>query len=223
MSRRWRIETALAALLRERGIATLDELITILVMGREPALADAGGRGAAQQRNLFLPRPRAVRPACSARPCRGSRERARRDEAAVASGRPAARPARKPIRWRCCSPSEPARWPGWTIDILGTDVSRARDRPRARAASTRQFEVQRGLGGHADDPLVRGDATTAGARSSRCASTVRFQVHNLLEPPPHPGHVRHHPVPQRAALFRAEKRRARLRPARRGDGAATAG
>jgi hypothetical protein len=28
MSRRWRIETALSALLRERGIATLDELIT---------------------------------------------------------------------------------------------------------------------------------------------------------------------------------------------------
>ena len=39
MSRRWRIETALSSLLRERGIATLDELITILVMGREPALA----------------------------------------------------------------------------------------------------------------------------------------------------------------------------------------
>jgi chemotaxis protein methyltransferase CheR len=38
MSRRWRIETALAALLRERGIPTLDELITILVMGREPSL-----------------------------------------------------------------------------------------------------------------------------------------------------------------------------------------
>ena len=40
MSRRWRIESALAALLRERGIATLDELITILVMGREPSLSN---------------------------------------------------------------------------------------------------------------------------------------------------------------------------------------
>ena len=39
MSRRWRIETALAALLRQRGIASLDDLITILVMGKEPALA----------------------------------------------------------------------------------------------------------------------------------------------------------------------------------------
>ena len=40
MSRRWRIETALSSLLKARGIATLDELITILVMGREPALAN---------------------------------------------------------------------------------------------------------------------------------------------------------------------------------------
>ena len=40
MNRRWRIETALSALLRERGIATLDELITILVMGREPGLSE---------------------------------------------------------------------------------------------------------------------------------------------------------------------------------------
>ena len=40
MSRRWRIETALSAILRERGIATRDELITILVMGKEPGLSD---------------------------------------------------------------------------------------------------------------------------------------------------------------------------------------
>ena len=39
MSRRWRIETALSSLLRERSIATLDELITILVMGKEPSLS----------------------------------------------------------------------------------------------------------------------------------------------------------------------------------------
>ena len=40
MSRRWRIETALSALLRERGISTLDELITILVMNKEPGLSN---------------------------------------------------------------------------------------------------------------------------------------------------------------------------------------
>jgi chemotaxis protein methyltransferase CheR len=39
LSRRWRIETALSTLMRERGIGTLDELITILVMGKEPNLS----------------------------------------------------------------------------------------------------------------------------------------------------------------------------------------
>ena len=39
MSRRWRLETALSQLLRERGITSIDELITILVMGREPSLS----------------------------------------------------------------------------------------------------------------------------------------------------------------------------------------
>ena len=48
MSRRWRLETALSQLLRERGIASIDELITILVMGRDgvdgaAALVSAGG------------------------------------------------------------------------------------------------------------------------------------------------------------------------------------
>jgi len=40
LSRRWRIETALSSILRERGISTLDELITILVMGKEPSLSN---------------------------------------------------------------------------------------------------------------------------------------------------------------------------------------
>ena len=40
LSRRWRNETALSAILRERGIGTLDELITILVMGKEPGLSN---------------------------------------------------------------------------------------------------------------------------------------------------------------------------------------
>ena len=40
ISRRWRIETALKSLMRERDIATLDQLIAILVAGREPGLAE---------------------------------------------------------------------------------------------------------------------------------------------------------------------------------------
>ena len=40
---------------------------------------------------------------------------------------------------------EPQKWAGWTIDILGTDVSTACV-DRARRGIYSQFEVQRGLG-----------------------------------------------------------------------------
>ena len=40
---------------------------------------------------------------------------------------------------------DPQRWAGWTIDILGTDVS-SHCVDRARAGTYTQFEVQRGLG-----------------------------------------------------------------------------
>ena len=39
---------------------------------------------------------------------------------------------------------EKARWQGWTIDIVGTDLSKSAVE-RARAGIYSQFEVQRGL------------------------------------------------------------------------------
>ena len=135
MSRRWRIETALSSLLRERGIATLDELITILVMGREPALSPAG----------WSRRCSTTKPISSAT--------ARRSTCLAATALPAlakrARDAKRLRIWSAgCSTGQeayslamlfaedPVRWHGWTIDILGTDVSERRGRPRARRHST---------------------------------------------------------------------------------------
>ena len=40
---------------------------------------------------------------------------------------------------------EPEKWQGWTIDILGSDVSESAVE-RARSGTSTQFEVQRGLG-----------------------------------------------------------------------------
>jgi len=77
------------------------------------------------------------------------------------------------------------KWAGWTIDILGTDVSESAVR-RARDGAYSQFEVQRGLG---ITQMIRWfEETEKGWRAIEpLRRMVRFQVQNLLEPAPHPG------------------------------------
>ena len=183
MNRRWRIETALSALLRERGIATLDELITILVMGKEPGLSERVVEALLNNETYFF-RDRAPFDLL-----------ARHALAQLAQRRQSTRKIR--IWSAGCSTGQevysiamlfaenPAQWRGWSIDILGTDVS-LHVVDRARAGSYTQFEVQRGLG---INQMIRwfeeaGDGWRA---VEALRSHVRFQVHNLLEPPPHPG------------------------------------
>ena len=103
MSRRWRIETALSSLLRERGISSLDELITILVMGKEPGLASRVVEALLNNETYFFRDRTPFDLLATPRPARAWPSAAHR-RAGFASGRRAARPARKPIRWRCCSP-----------------------------------------------------------------------------------------------------------------------
>ena len=116
---------------------------------------------------------------------------------------------------------QPTRWRGWTIEIIGTDVSRAAVE-RAREGNYSQFEIQRGL------PVMQmvswfEERGGTGAIAEALRKMVRFEAHNLLEPPPAAGPFRPHPVPQRAALFRARHARgcafARLASALAPDGA----
>ncbi|HET9428782.1 MAG TPA: CheR family methyltransferase, partial [Allosphingosinicella sp.] len=69
--------------------------------------------------------------------------------------------------------------------IIGTDLSRSAIE-RARAGSYSQFEVQRGL------PVVQmirwfdeGNGVWEVSRALK--DMVRFEVRNMIEPPPHPG------------------------------------
>jgi chemotaxis protein methyltransferase CheR len=79
---------------------------------------------------------------------------------------------------------EPEKWRGWSVDILGTDVS-TECVDRARAGAYSQFEVQRGL---AISQMIKWfEETPEGWRAVEpLRKHLRFQVHNVLEPPPHP-------------------------------------
>jgi chemotaxis protein methyltransferase CheR len=183
MSRRWRIETALAALLRERGIPTLDELITILVMGREPSLATQVVEALLNNETYFF-RDRtpfdllakAALPKLARR--REGSKRLRIWSAGCSTGQEA-------YSLAMLFAEDPVRWAGWTVDILGTDVSESAVR-RARDGVYSQFEVQRGLG---VTQMIRWfEECDDGWRAIEpLRRMVRFQVQNLLEPPPHPG------------------------------------
>jgi len=177
MSRRWRIETALAALLRERGIPTLDELITILVMGREPSLALLNNETYFfRDRSPFDLLQKVALPKLVQR--RQQTKRISIWSAGCSTGQEA-------YSLAMLFAEEPVKWAGWTIDILGSDVSECVVR-RAREGTYSQFEVQRGLG---INQMIRWfEETDNGWRAVEpLRRMVRFQVHNLLEPAPHPG------------------------------------
>ena len=183
MSRRWRIETALAKLLRERGIATLDELITILVMGREPGLSNQVVEALLNNETYFFRDrtpfdllSRHALPELAAR--RQANKRLRIWSAGCSTGQEA-------YSLAMLFAENAERWNGWTIDILGTDVSGAVI-DKARTGTYTQFEVQRGL---AITQTVRWFEEGEGGWRvvEPLRKYVRFQVHNLLEPPPHPG------------------------------------
>jgi len=183
MSRRWRLETALGALLRERGIATLDELITILVMGREPSLSEKVVEALLNNETYFF-RDRSpfdllarhALPELAKR--RHESRRLRIWSAGCSTGQ-------EVYSLAMLFAEDPARWAGWTIDILGTDVSNhCVDRERAGTYS--QFEVQRGLG---INQMIKWfeDCADGWRAVEALRKSIRFQVHNLLEAPPHPG------------------------------------
>ena len=183
MSRRWRIETALSSLLRERGIATLDELITILVMGKEPSLSQQVVEALLNNETYFF-RDRAPFDLLQ-RHALPELARMRQKAKRIRIWSAGCSTGQETYSLAMMFAEEPQKWLGWTIDILGTDVSTACV-DRARAGAYTQFEVQRGLG--INQMIKWFEECPDGWRAVEpLRKPLRFQVHNLLEPPPHPG------------------------------------
>jgi chemotaxis protein methyltransferase CheR len=184
MSRRWRIETALQSLMRERQIGSLDQLVATLVAGREPALADAVVEALLNNETYFyrdrMPFDLLLGPVLSRLERARSRTRQLRIWCAGCST------GQEVYSLAMSFAEQKIRWQGWSIDILGTDISRSAI-DQARSGVYSQFEVQRGL---AVMQMMRW-FDEAPAKTWRISPdiqrSVRFQVHSLVEPPPHPG------------------------------------
>jgi chemotaxis methyl-accepting protein methylase len=142
MGRRWRIETALSGLMREAGIASLDHLITVLVAGREPKLADEVVEALLNnETSFFRDRPTFDALLKGALP---RLHKARENQRKISIWSAGCSTGQELYSLAMSFAEDRSRWRGWNIELVGTDVSGSAIQ-RAREGVYSQFEVQRGL------------------------------------------------------------------------------
>jgi len=164
-------------------MGTLDELITILVMGKEPSLSQQVVEALLNNETYFF-RDRAPFDLLAryALPELFQRHQKNRHIRIWSAG---CSTGQEVYSLAMLFAEDPDKWRGWTIDLLGSDVS-THCIDRARLGTYSQFEVQRGLG--VNQMIKWFEETADGWRAVEALRRpVRFQVHNLLEPAPHPG------------------------------------
>ncbi|MCJ7422252.1 CheR family methyltransferase [Sphingomicrobium astaxanthinifaciens] len=183
MSRRWRIETALSGLMRQRKIASIDELITLLVMNRDARLSDEVIEALLNNETYFF-RDRAPFDMLQ-RELLPAVRNARLAERKLAIWSAGCSTGQEAYSIAMMIAEDPLAWAGWEIEIVGTDVSRTVT-DRAREGIFTHFEVQRGLGIQQTIRWFeeRGDQW---AVVDQIRDMVRFEARNLFDAPPRPG------------------------------------
>ncbi|MEM7687387.1 MAG: protein-glutamate O-methyltransferase CheR [Pseudomonadota bacterium] len=183
-SRRWRVSTALGGVFRERGITNVDQLVCLL----ESQSTSAERRALTQQvveallnnetyffrdKPTFDQLPDAILPDLA---------RKRADVRRLSIWCAGCSTGQEVHSVAMLFADNPERWHGWTLDILGTDISE-RAIKAARSGLYSQFEVQRGLG--VIQMLRHFDETSAGWQvKDETRRNLRFEKHNVLSDPP---------------------------------------
>ena len=183
-NRRWRIDSALSSIMRERGFETMDQLVARLVSGRDPALTEAVIEGLLNNETYFF-RDKLPFDLLFGGPIRRLEE-SRSREKRLAIWCAGCSTGQEVYSLAMTFLDEKARWHGWKIEIVGTDLSR-RAIERARGGIYSQFEVQRGL------PVMQMIRyfEEVGGREWKVApalrDAVRFEQASISDPPPRPG------------------------------------
>lgn len=181
-SRRWRIGTALSGLCREHGITDLDRLIGTLATSRRSPLAHKLVEALLNNETYFF-RDRAMFDLLAEQVLPGlARTRASTRTLTIWSA--GCSSGQEALSLAMLFAEQESRWAGWTINILGTDVSHSMI-DVARAACYTSFQIQRGL---AIGQMVRWfDETPRGwSAQDKLRRMVRFDRHNLFDLPPGP-------------------------------------
>lgn len=182
-SRLWRVPSALAGIFRERGISNVDQLVCLLDNPGEQALANDVVEALLNNETYFFRDhayfatlahqvlPELVRERAAAR-------RLSIWSAGCSTGQEA-------LSLAMMFAEQPARWAGWQIEILGTDIS-GKAIAAARLGRYSQFEIQRGIS-VAQMLNFFTESDGGWQASDRIRALTRFQQHNILDPVPAPG------------------------------------
>ena len=181
--RRWRIAPALSGLFRERGISSNQDLVVLLTQPDESSLAQDVVEALLNNETYFF-RDRQVFEYISDKLLpRLARERA--DSKRLAIWSVGCSSGQETLSLAMMFAEQEARWEGWDIEILGTDVS-ASVLEFARKATYSNFQIQRGLG--VAQMLSHFTETQEGwSAQEHLRNRVRYDVHNVLHPAPYPG------------------------------------
>ena len=186
-SRRWRVNSALAGIFRQHGITNIDQLVCLLAAppgGPEsPDLSQEVVEALLNNETYFFrdkptfdQLPGEILPELHQR---------RRDARRLSIWSAGCSTGQEVYSLAMLFTEQAERWQGWTIDILGTDVSH-RAINAARSGCYSQFEVQRGLG--VTQMLRHFDETPRGWQvRDDVRRMVRFSQHNMLGP--YPGRI----------------------------------
>ncbi|MDN3646211.1 CheR family methyltransferase [Pontixanthobacter aestiaquae] len=176
--RRWRIGTALSGIFRERGITNIDQLVCLLADNSNGLLAQDVVEALLnnetyfyRDRIMFELLSQRVLPDLAAK--RAETKRLSIWSAGCSTGQEA-------LTLAMLFADNPSLWKGWTIDIVGTDISQKAINAAQRGCYT-QFEIQRGLG--VTQMLRHFNETQRGWEpSADLRKMVRFKQRNILEP-----------------------------------------
>jgi len=177
-SRYWRIQTALAPVLKQHGIPDLDALVAVLMDPENDRMQQDAIEAMLNNESFFF-RDTAmfaglrnqVLPAL--RELRAARKTLRIWSAGVSTGQEA-------YSLAMLIDSDAEDWTGWTIEIVGTDISDTVLR-RAREGRYSQFEIQRGL---SVEHMLRyfNQVGEHWVIDPKLQKMVRFRQDNLLRP-----------------------------------------
>ncbi|MDT9597550.1 CheR family methyltransferase [Sphingosinicella rhizophila] len=184
VSRRWRIETALGGLMRERGMDSVDDLMAAIISSRKPELADRVVEALLNNETFFF-RDRGAFDLLLG-PALDRLRHARARDRSISIWCAGCSTGQEAYSLAMSFAETKARWEGWRISILATDISHSAI-AQAKSGLYSQFEVQRGL---PVTQMVRW-FEEAGSGNWRISpvlkAAVRFEVHNLTAPAPPPG------------------------------------